>query len=90
MDLPTVRNNLDVELQMQLNAQLVEASSCPDKRKKTNIIEAWFFLAKRINPRKNRASNGIMNCLPAYFMVSSVIDEQNVPSGEQISSKNAC
>lgn len=30
MDLPTVRNNLDVELQMQLNAQQVEASSCPD------------------------------------------------------------
>ena len=33
-DLPTVRNNLDVELQMQLNAQQVEASFCPDQRKK--------------------------------------------------------
>jgi hypothetical protein len=30
MDLPTVRNNLDAELQMQLNAQQVEASFCPD------------------------------------------------------------
>ena len=33
-DLPTVRNNLDVELQMQLNAQQVEASFCPDQRRK--------------------------------------------------------
>jgi len=85
-----VRNNLDVELQMQLNAQQVEASFCPDqRRKKSNTIEAWFLLAKRINPRNNRASNGIMNCLPAYFMVSSVTDEQKVLSGEHISSKNA-
>jgi hypothetical protein len=37
MDLPTVRNNLDVELQMQLNAQQVEASSCPDQRKKVTL-----------------------------------------------------
>ena len=41
MDLPTVRNNLDVELQMQLNAQQVEASSCPGSRK-SNIIKAWL------------------------------------------------
>jgi len=59
------------------------------EEKKRKKIEAWFLLGKRINPRNNRASNGIMNCLPAYFMVSSVTDEQKVLSGEQISSKNA-
>lgn len=42
MDLPTVRNNLDVELQMQLNAQQVEASSCPDQKKKGNILKPGF------------------------------------------------
>lgn len=31
-DLPTLRNNLGVELQMHLNAQQVEALSCPDDR----------------------------------------------------------
>jgi hypothetical protein len=34
-DLPTVRNNLDEALQMQLNAQLVQTSSCPGKKKQS-------------------------------------------------------
>jgi hypothetical protein len=55
-------------------------------REKSNI-EACFSFTKRINTINNRTSNGIVNCLPAYAVVSLVIDEQKGPSGQKKSSK---